>query len=84
METFITYKVVNPELFKSVDEVDLDLKSCGGTHYFNYRDAYFKGDVSIEVSGDRKTITGQHGANDYVEDFGFKIVKLNKDTYTNK
>jgi hypothetical protein len=42
MKSFITYKVVNADLFNSVDEVEFNLKSYGG--YFNYRDAYFQGD----------------------------------------
>jgi hypothetical protein len=74
MKSFITYKVVNADLFNSVDEVELTLKSYGGTYKFKYRDAYFLGDVSIEINGEWKTISGQHGANDY-EDYGFQIVK---------
>ena len=73
MKSFITYKVVNADLFNSVDEVEFNLKSYGG--YFNYRDAYFQGDVSIEINVEWKTISGQHGANDYADDYGFQIVK---------
>ena len=75
MESFITYKVINADLFNSVDDVEFDLKSYGGTYKFKYRDAYFQGDVSIEVNGERKTISGQHAANDYEDDYGFQIVK---------
>ena len=77
MKSFITYKVVNADLFNSVDEVELNLKSYGGTPYFNYRDAYFEGDVSIEINNGEgwKTFSGQHNANDYEDDYGFQIVK---------
>jgi len=74
MKSFITYKVVNADLFNSVDDVEFDLTSKGGTYKFKYRDAYFQGDVSIEVNGQWKTISGQHGANDYADDYGFEIV----------
>lgn len=75
MESIVTYKVVNADLFNSVDDVEFDLTSKGGTYKFKYRDAYFQGDVSIEVNGERKTISGQHAANDYEDDYGFQIVK---------
>jgi hypothetical protein len=75
MESFIICKVTNANLFNSVDDVELNLKSQGGTYKFKYRDAYFQGDVSIEVDGQWKTISGQHGANDYADDYGFQIVK---------
>ena len=75
MESIVTYKVTNADLFNSVDDVEFDLTSKGGTYKFKYRDAYFQGDVSIEVNGEWKTISGQHGANDYADDYGFKIVK---------
>lgn len=84
MESFITYEILNPELFNSVDEVEFNLTSQGGTYKFKYRDAHFNGDVSIEINGEWKTISGQHGANDYADEYGFEIVKLNKDNYTNK
>ena len=75
MKSFITYKVVNADLFNSVDEVELNLKSYGGTSYFKYRDAYFQGDVSIETDEGWKTFSGEHGANDYEDEYGFQIVK---------
>jgi len=75
MESFITYKVTNADLFNSVDDVEFDLTSHGGTYKFKYRDAYFNGDVSIEINGEKNTITGQHGANDFEDAYGFQIVK---------
>ncbi len=75
MESFITYKVINADLFNSVDDVEFDLTSQGGTYKFGYRDAYFQGDISIEIHGIRSTITGQHGANDFEDAYGFQIVK---------
>ena len=75
MESIVTYKVTNADLFNSVDDVEFDLTSKGGTYKFKYRDAYFEGDVFIEINGERKVISGQHGANDYADDYGFEIVK---------
>lgn len=75
MESFINYKVTNADLFNSVDDVEFNLKAKGGTYKFKYRDAYFQGDVSIEVNGQWKTITGQHGAKEYADEYGFEIVK---------
>lgn len=75
MESFINYKVTNANLFNSVDDVEFDLTSQGGTYKFKYQDAYFKGDVSIEINGEWKTISGEHGANDYADEYGFQIIK---------
>jgi hypothetical protein len=78
MKNFITYKVINADLFNSVDDVELDLTQQGGTPKFGYRDAYFSGDVSIETDEGWKTISGQHGASDYLSEYGFVITfKLN-------
>ena len=77
MESIVTYKVTNADLFNSVDEVDLNLKGQGGTYKFKYRDAYFKGDVSIEINGEWKTISGEHDANDYADEYGFQIIMQN-------
>lgn len=75
MESFINYKVTNADLFNSVDDVEFDLTIHGGTYKFGYRDGYFKGDVSIEVNGEWKTISGEHDANDYADEYGFQIIK---------
>lgn len=56
MESFINYKVTNAELFNSVDDVEFNLTSHGGTYKFKYRDAYFRGDVSIEINGEKKPL----------------------------
>ena len=77
MESFINYKVTNAELFNSVDDVEFDLTSHGGTYKFGYRDAYFKGDVSIEINGEWKTLSGEHDANDYADEYGFQIIMQN-------
>jgi len=65
MKSILTYKVVNADLFNSVDDVELNLTSS---------ERNFQGDVSIEINGEWKTISGQHSANDYA-DYGFEIVK---------
>ena len=65
MKSIVTYKVVNADLFNSVDDVELNLTSS---------ERHFQGDVSIEINGEWKTISGQHGANDYADDYGFQIV----------
>ena len=57
MESIVTYKVTNADLFNSVDDVEFDLTAKGGTYKFKYRDAYFQGDVSIEVNGQWTTIS---------------------------
>jgi len=75
MESIVTYKVTNADLFNSVDDVEFNLTIHGGTYKFKYRDEYFKGDVSIEINGEKKTVSGQHGADDYEDDYGFQIVK---------
>lgn len=75
METYITYKITNSNLFNKVEDINFDLKSYSGTHYYDYRDAYFQGDVSIEIHGVRSTKSGQHGADDYEDAYGFQIVK---------
>ena len=75
MKSIVTYKVTNADLFNSVDELEMNLTSQGGTYRFKYQDACFKGDVSIEVDGQWKTISGGHGANDYEDSYGFQIVK---------
>lgn len=66
MESIVTYKVVNADLFNSVGDVELNLKSY---------ERHFRGDVSIEVDGQWKTISGQHNAKDYADEYGFEIVK---------
>ena len=75
MESFIICKVTNADLFNSVDEVELNLKSQGGTYKFGYRDAHFNGDVCIEINGEKKTISGDFGSNDFEDEYGFQIVK---------
>ena len=66
--------VINEELYNAkVREVELDLTHQGGTYKFGYRDAYFSGDVSIETNEGWKTISGGHGADDYLEEYGFVI-----------
>jgi len=75
MKSFITYKVTNADLFNSVDDVELNLTSSVCILYKGLREQCFQGDVSIEVNGEWKTISGQHGANDYADDYGFEIVK---------
>ncbi len=75
MESIVTYKVTNADLFNSVDDVEFDLKAKGGTYKFKYRDAYFQGDVCIYINGERKVISGQHSAKDYADEHGFEIVK---------
>ena len=66
MKSFIICKVTNADLFNSVDDVELNLKSY---------ERHFQGDVSIVVDGQWKTISGQHGSNDFEDDYGFQIVK---------
>ena len=57
--------VINEELYNDkVREVELDLSKMSNS---------FRGDVSIETAEGWKTISGEHGASDYLEDYGFVI-----------
>jgi len=69
MKSIVTYKVTNTDLFNSVDDVELNLTSS---------ERHFQGDVCIEINGERKTITGQHGSNEYSDEYGFEIVSDTK------
>jgi hypothetical protein len=69
MKSIVTYKVINTDLFNSVDDVELNLTSS---------ERHFQGDVSIEVNGQWKTVSGQHGANEYLDEYGFEIVSETK------
>jgi hypothetical protein len=57
--------VMNEELYNAkVREVELDLSKMSNS---------FRGDVSIETDEGWKTFSGEHGADDYLEDYGFVI-----------
>lgn len=58
-------KITNENLYnEKVVSVDLD-----------FHRGVMKGDVSIEVVGEgERCYTGEHGANDYEEEFGFVII----------
>ena len=62
-------KITNEELYnEKVVDVDLDFHKGG-----------MNGDVAIEVVGEgEKCFTGEHGPDDYEEDYGFVIVPLFK------
>jgi len=67
--------VINEELYNAkVREVELDLKHRGSTFKLGcIDDVSFSGDVSIETDEGWKTISGQHGTADYLEEYGFVI-----------
>ena len=57
--------IVNEELYNAkVREVELDLTKLSNS---------FRGDVSIETDEGWKTISGEHGASDYLSEYGFVI-----------
>ena len=57
--------VINEELYNAkVREVELDLTKMSNS---------FRGDVSIETAEGWKTISGEHGASDYLSEYGFVI-----------
>jgi hypothetical protein len=58
-------KITNEELYnEKVVDVELDFHKGG-----------MNGDVAIEVEGEgEKCFSGEHGAHDYEEDYGFIIV----------
>lgn len=61
-----TIEIVNEELFNNkVVNVELDFHNGG-----------MNGDVAIELVGvkEERCYTGEHGENDYLEEFGFKII----------
>jgi hypothetical protein len=62
--------IINDELYNAkVREVELDLTKLSNS---------FRGDVSIETAEGWKTISGEHGASDYLSEYGFVITfKLN-------
>lgn len=67
-------KVTNEELYNSkVVDVELDFHRAG-----------MNGDVAIEIEGEGwRNITGEHGAHDYEEEFGFVIDPIQYLIYDN-
>ena len=63
-----TYKVTKDKLFyDKVVEIDInDLV---------FQQNGFNGTMGIETESGWKYISGHHGAEDYVEDYGFRLVK---------
>ena len=64
----ITYKVTNDKLFyDKIIDIDTD-----GLHL---QQNQFYGDISIETENGLIVTTGYFGQDDYVEEYGFKLVK---------
>lgn len=63
-----TYKVIKDKLFYD-KIVDLDLDGL------IFQQDCFNGTIGIETEEGWKYITGMHGANDYSEEYGFKLIK---------
>lgn len=65
----LTIKVTDKIKFRKVSEVDLSDASK------TMRNNSFDGDVMIHLKNDELTFSGQHGANDWEEDYGFVVVE---------
>lgn len=63
-----TYKVTNDKLFYD-KIIDLDLDGL------ILQQDFFNGTMGIETEEGWKYISGNHGANDYIEKYGFKLIK---------
>lgn len=65
----VTYKVTNDKLFyNKIIDIDTD-----GLHT---QQNQFYGDISIETENGLIVTTGYFGQDDYVEEYGFKLVKI--------
>lgn len=65
----ITYKVINDKLFyNKVINIDTD-----GLHM---QQNQFYGDINIETENKNVLATGYFGEDDYVEKYGFKLIKI--------
>lgn len=66
----LTVKVTNEEKFKQIDEVDFEQASRG-----IWRGG-FDGNVFIQLkNGAEINSTGEHGVNNWEEEFGFVVVE---------
>lgn len=59
-----TYEITNPNIFTDAD--------VSGLKFYN---GSFHGTVSVETSTGWQDFTGEHGASDYEQDYGFKIIQ---------
>lgn len=66
-----TYTVTNTDTFDKMDVLDVD--TSGITDY-NARTGAFTGVIAIEfVNAPEKVVTGEHGASDYEDEYGFRL-----------
>ena len=65
----LTIQVTDKRKFRKVSEVDLSDASK------RMRNNAFDGDVIIHLTNEELTFSGQHGANDWQEDYGFIVVE---------
>lgn len=73
-----TIKVINEELFNSMQvEVDTDSLKCTDNYQQTKTFAAFG---TIDISTNKKpcgvSFWGEHGANDYLEDYGFILLHI--------
>lgn len=60
----ITYQITDIEKFTDAD--------VSGLKFYN---GSFHGTVSIDTESGWQDFTGEHGANDYEKEYGFKIIQ---------
>ena len=65
----LTIQVTDKRKFKKVSEVDLSDASK------TMRNNSFDGDVMLHLATEELTFSGQHGANDWEEDYGFIVLE---------
>jgi hypothetical protein len=63
------YQVIDPLKYASVFEVNLS----GLTNYDGSTNTFY-GTVLIEDYRGLKDFTGEHGSNDFLDEFGFKLI----------
>lgn len=59
----VTIKVTNEEKYADVFEVN--------TSQLSHSQGIYRGSISIDTANDKFLWTGEHGCNDYEEDYGF-------------
>tara|TARA_R110002051_G_scaffold18344_1_gene53083 strand:- start:1820 stop:2203 length:384 start_codon:yes stop_codon:yes gene_type:complete len=70
----IGFKIVNEALYHStIVDVDVSgLTSKGTTPYGDFKG--YDGDIFITENNKNYTISGEHGVNDYLDDYGFVLI----------
>lgn len=68
------YEIINEDKFSNVIELNIEELTTDGKQFI--------GSVHLKIKGEAfktmtfKTITGYHGANDYLSEYGFKLIAI--------